>query len=196
MEVVFTLPYPEYSVTKELTNHFKKKHGYSVLIPVSRQQKGYDLMVYNQKTGRSITIQVKSSRTYEGTEPKKQTKNRKYRYNTWFNTFGVGDTPCDFYVLFGLYSKLIGKGVKKLDKSRKVSKWYDVVLLAFSGKEMSKFLKGLRQKKSNKQDSKFGFGFDTPKEIYHNRGQGDKEAPLIKNHLFNVMVSKMLIKLK
>ncbi len=43
MNPTFTLNYPEHAVAEYLRRHFTKANGYSVLVPVSSQQKGYDL---------------------------------------------------------------------------------------------------------------------------------------------------------
>jgi len=63
MESIFTLPYSKYKVAEELQKKLPKKDGYSVLIPISRQQKGFDLMLFNYKTSKHITIQIKASRS-------------------------------------------------------------------------------------------------------------------------------------
>ena len=49
MEAIFSLPYPEFAIATILQKNFKKKDGFSIQIPLSRQQKGLDLLVYNQR---------------------------------------------------------------------------------------------------------------------------------------------------
>lgn len=68
MNPIFTLNYPELLVAEYLQKHFVKKAGYSVLVPLSGQQKGYDLalMRRNSHGTKVVTFQVKSSRTYTG----------------------------------------------------------------------------------------------------------------------------------
>ncbi len=76
MESIFTLPYPEYVIASLLQKHLKKKQGYSVQIPLSRQQKGIDLLVYNQKTKKAVSIQVKSSRSWQRKPVKRENGER------------------------------------------------------------------------------------------------------------------------
>ena len=180
MEPIFTLPYSEFVVANELGKFFKKNKGYSISIPLSRQQKGFDIILYNQKTKKAITIQVKSSRTYAGEIPKRKLKHERFKHYTWFNTFHIQRGYSDYYILFGVYTKSIEK--KKLDKSRKISKWYSHILLLFNEKEMTAFLEKLTTKTGNKQDSKFGFGFNDEKKIYLTRGA--LKQPDISKYLF------------
>ncbi|MEK6873048.1 MAG: hypothetical protein AABW90_03480 [Nanoarchaeota archaeon] len=180
MEPIFTLPYPEHVIAEELNKYFPKKEGYSILIPLSRQQKGFDIILYNIKTKKVITIQVKSSRTYEGNPNKKRSKYPERKFYTWFNTFKIEKGSADCYILFGVYKKY--PYMKKLDKSRKISKWYSHIFLIFNEEEMSKFLSEIKTKKGNKQDSKFSFGFDNEKEVFLTRGASNQ--PNISQFLF------------
>lgn len=189
MEPVFTLPYPEYAIIDEIKKYFKE--GYSVLIPSSRQQKGYDLAIYNQKSKKCITIQVKSSRTYPGSAPKRKTKRERFKYSTWFNGFEPRRGYADYYILFGLYTKELKN--KKLDKSRKIRKWYSNILLLFDEKEMIDFLKKLRTRK-RKRESKFGFGFNFPEKVYLTRG--DVEDRDMSKFLFGQRINKIIRKLR
>ena len=61
MNPVLTLPFSEAAVVDELEKYFKKKEGYSILIPSSRQQRGFDLVLLNSKSKKSISLQVKGS---------------------------------------------------------------------------------------------------------------------------------------
>lgn len=186
MDPIFTLPYPEYAVAIELNKHFKKNDGYSISIPLSRQEKGFDLILYNNKSKKVITIQVKASRIYKGSIPKRKTKHQKFKYYTWFNNFIVEKGYADFYILFGVYTKQLEN--KKLDKSRKASKWYSHILLVFNENEMKKFLTGLVTRRGKPED-KFGFGFDDLKNVYLTRG-----APKVKEiseYLFHKKVNKI-----
>lgn len=176
MEPIFTLPYSEYEVANELSKHFKKIKGYSILLPLSRQQKGFDLVLYNSKTKKSLRIQIKSSRTYPGNEPKRKTKKEKFKYYTWFNKFYVKKGISDYYVLFDLYSKDIKKGIK-LDHSRERKKWYSFIILALKEKEIIDLFRGIK-------DSKFGFGFNSSDRIILTRGM-KKQINLTKYLLFN-----------
>lgn len=173
MQPVFTLPYPEYAVALELSSHFKKNDGYSLSIPLSRQQKGFDLVLYNKNSKKAITIQVKASRIYPGKAPIKRTRKPAFKYNTWFRRFddNQGSADCyfaDYYFLFGLYEKSFEE--KRLDKSRKISKWYNHIILAFNENEMIKFLSDLKTTEK-KPDKSFGFGFNDPDTVFSTRGE-------------------------
>ena len=74
MEPVFTLQWPEFVVAQKLQDMLGKD-SYSVLIPLSRQEKGIDLAVLHQSTtgkSKTLTIQVKASRTYLSSPPKRE----------------------------------------------------------------------------------------------------------------------------
>jgi hypothetical protein len=89
MEPVFTLQWPEFVVAERLRKLLPAKNGYSVLIPLSRQEKGIDLVLLRRnKSGQSfvITIQVKASRTYLPPAPKRETTIR-YQYYREFILF-------------------------------------------------------------------------------------------------------------
>src|SRR3989339_587791 len=93
----FTLPYPEYDIADMLQKKFFKKDNYSISIPLSRQQKFYDLVLINGAKKKFVTIQVKSSRTYIG-------KGRsKFIFYSWFNRFNIEDNYSDFYFLYMPY---------------------------------------------------------------------------------------------
>jgi hypothetical protein len=82
MDPVFTLQWPEFLVAERLQSLLPKKDGYSVLIPLSRQEKGVDLVIHRRdKSGASsvLTIQVKASRTYLPPAPKRKNTIR-YKY--------------------------------------------------------------------------------------------------------------------
>ena len=59
MEAIFSLPYPEFAIATILQKNFKKKDGFSIQIPLSRQQKGLDLLVYNQKSKKPSQSKLK-----------------------------------------------------------------------------------------------------------------------------------------
>lgn len=169
MDAIFTLPYPEYIVASQLQKLLKKKEGYSVQIPLSRQQKGIDLLVYSSQSRKAASIQVKSSRAYIGKAPKRKGKKEKFDNALWFRNFNYEKGIADFYMLFGLYRKsdIINK---RLDKSKKTRKWWDYKILIFTDKEMGKFLESLLTRRGEKE-SFFSFGFnDGSDEIFAVRG--------------------------
>lgn len=165
MEPIFTLPYSEFVVAKELLKHFKKKEGYSISVPISRQQKGFDILLYNQKIKKSLAIQVKSSRTYEGTIPTRKLKRERFKYSMWFNTFQLEKGLADFYVFFGLYP--VYQQTKNI-KSK--SGFFKSLILCFSEKEMIELSEKVRTKREKKADKFFSFGFNTSNEIFGTRG--------------------------
>jgi len=168
MDAVFTLPYPEHAVAERLSRLLPKKDGYSVHLPLSRQQQGMDLLVYFQHSRRAATIQVKSSRSFPGT-PSKRQGIRRFKHYLWFNNFDNRLGDADFYVLFGLYPRA-DVDRRRLDKARKLEKWWAHIMLMFPAAEMQKFLNGVKTK-SGARDRFFGFGFDAEaKEIFCNRG--------------------------
>jgi hypothetical protein len=110
MEPVFTLQWPEFVVAQRLQSLLPRKDGYSVLIPLSRQEEGVDLAVLHRssnKRSKTITIQVKASRTYLPPAPKRKDTIR-FRFYTWFNHFDVPDRA-DFVILFGMYAPDLAK---------------------------------------------------------------------------------------
>ena len=100
MEPVFVLPYPEFAVANEIQLHLRPKYGYSVLIPLSRQQKGFDLVIYNKKSNRLTTIQVKNSRVWTKKPPKREGKKQRFQIYSWFNKFKYEKNLADYYILF------------------------------------------------------------------------------------------------
>ena len=162
MEAIFTLPYSEYAVAEEL-NRILKKHGYSIYIPASRQQKGVDLIINKNATNNIARVQIKASRSYKGKKP--------YSNYLWFNNFEGrykrGDV--DFYILFGLYSQ---PGIEKGINSKNTWK---SIFLCFNEAEMIKFLGGVKTKEG-RRDAFFDFGFDSAKKIYATRYEKEKDV--------------------
>lgn len=170
MENIFSLPYSEYEVIVELQKKLTKKDGNAFYIPTSRQQKGIDFIIHNNKTNKLLRIQVKSSRSYID-KPKKlksgKIKEPKFRYNLWFNNFieRYQEDNADYYILFGLYPQY--KATKNI-KSKNA--FWNSIILCFSEKEMIEFLEEVKTKKEQKTDRFFGIAFNDPKELYATRG--------------------------
>lgn len=152
MDAVFTLPYPELVVAETLCKHFKKKDGFSVQLPLSRQQKGFDLLIYNRKTRKSAAIQVRASRAYLEKPPIRSTTVR-HNYSFWFRRFREAQGHADFYILFGLYPKenIVSA---PLNRKRIPKAWWHHRMLLFSDKEMHKFIKPIPP------NGFFSFSFD------------------------------------
>jgi hypothetical protein len=164
MDPVFTLQWPEFLLANRLQKKLPKKEGYSVFIPVSRQEKGIDLAILKKNVkgeSRVATIQVKASRTYIP-EPPKRENTKRFQYYTWFNRFEVSQGT-DFFLLFGLYAPDAGQ-TKKV-----TSTWYRDCTLLLTYPEMKKFIDNCLTVKGT-TDKMFGFGFDSPKQIFQTRG--------------------------
>ena len=134
MDAVFTTTYPEHEVAVELSNYLKKKDGFSITIPLSRQQKGFDLLVYSLNRRKAATIQIKSSRSYRQRPPKRTRRNSCYHYALWFKNFEWRRAQADFYVLFGLYAHRLKDNLKR---ARTTRKWWAHRLFLFSDKVAS-----------------------------------------------------------
>jgi hypothetical protein len=165
MEGIFTLPYSEFEAVRQFQKLFPKNKGYSVFVPVSRQQAGIDFPLLNCKSGRTLRVQLKSSRAYirEGA---------KHFIRLWYNNFlqryyrGVADV----YVFFGLYPVYTHK--RKITEK---AKFWKSVILVFEDAEMERMLHRLRTK-AGKMDRFFSVGFDAfdfrePERVYGTRGQ-------------------------
>jgi hypothetical protein len=164
MDPIFTLQYAEYVVAETLAKLLSKRKGYSISIPLSRQQKGFDLLVYSSQSGKVARVQIKASRSYPGKPAKRESTNPRFQNNLWFNNFKCEPNTADFYVLLGLFSKT------DLDRGLKKKKWIGRKMLIFTEKEMQTFLKSIRTK-AGKRDRFFAFGFDSDSErVFLTRG--------------------------
>jgi|SRR3989338_1881687 len=169
----FTIPFPEYDIANILQKEFPKKDNFSVAIPLSRQQKFYDLLLINGESKKSVTIQVKSSRTYLGSEKS------EYQYYSWLNYFDIKDNYSDFYFVYMTYPLFDKNFTPRAKWNRKI--------LVFNQKEMSNLLSNVKTK-AGKQERFFSFGFNvTDGKIYGARGFG---------HLDNKEFSMNLIESK
>jgi hypothetical protein len=161
MDGKFTLQWPEYAVMNKLADIFKKE-DYAVFVPVSRQQKGIDLLLFNAKNHKSLTIQVKSSRTYL---MGKEREDQGLGYAIWLKNFAdkIAGAGADYYVIYGLYPRKNSKGVP--------AESWDDLFLCYSEAEMLTVLKRVRQKKDRqKPDKFFGFEFNDKGSIVTGRG--------------------------
>ena len=185
MDPVFTLPYSEFRTANRLAEFFKKQDGFSVLLPSSRTEKGFDLALLKQNGVKRnvITIQVKASRTYGGKPPKRESTQRFAHY-TWFQTFSV-PSETDWIFLVGMYPN-------SEDKTRKSSAaWWQEIILCFSREEMTDFLSKVKTKKGT-PDKFFGFGFDEPTEIFQTRGDQNRKKKDYSAFLLEKRTGKIL----
>jgi hypothetical protein len=185
MEAVFTLPYSEFRTANRLAELFPKRSGFSVLLPSSRTEKGFDLALLKQNGVKRnlVTIQVKASRTYGGKPPKRESTQR-FAHRTWFQTFSV-QQETDWYFLVGIYPN-------SEDKTRKSSAaWWREIILCFSREEMADFLSQVKTRKGT-QDKFFGFGFDDPTEIYQTRGDQNRKKKDYSSFLLEKRLGQIL----
>lgn len=155
MEQVFTIPYPEFAVAEELSlRYFKKRKGYCIAIPLSRQQKGFDLLVQWKRTKCMASLQVKASAIHL---PKGKSKD-KFQYCFWFKNFEYHPGASDFYILFGLCPICPNKDYMR---RRKPIRWWKSVMLLFSDDDMKDFLQNLKNK-SGKKEHSFSIHFNEP----------------------------------
>lgn len=190
MNPVFTLNYPELLVAEALQKYFKPASGYSVLIPLSAQQKGYDLAVMRRTSQGSkvATFQVKSSRTYLGTPGiAPRTGMRNFAHYMWLKSFKV-PPEADFFILIGQYAS------SPTSQKNTASLWHSHLLL-FTQAEMTAFMSNVRQKRQDKPDGHFGFGFDTQNEAFWTRGHVQSQHPDYSAHILakrlNVIAAKL-----
>ena len=182
MEPLFTLPYSEYAVVNELSQHFGKQEGFSIYVPASRQEKDVDFLLHYSNDNTCLRFQVKGSRSYLNDNQSSLARGA-FRYNLWFNNFINRYRPnqADFYVLFGLYPVYaIGKSIVARN-----SFWRSLIL-CLEDKEMKELLEQIKTKKEKKQDRFFGIGFDSPKEIYGTRGFPSPK--IVTHHLLDQQV--------
>lgn len=182
MEPVFTLQWPEFVVAQRLQKLLPRKDGYSVLIPLSRQE-GIDLAVLHRNIAdksKTVTIQVKASRTYLSDPPKRK-ETIRFQFYTWFNRFDVPDRA-DFVILFGMYAPDLGR-------TRPVSaKWYKDCSMLFTRDEMRTFLANCKTV-GGKSDRMFGFGFNDMSRIILTRGDMNRTRRDFVDHLLEHQIS-------
>jgi len=158
LEPIFTIPYPEFAVAKHL-EHLLKKGGDSIAFPASRQNKGWDLLVFREKTGRAARIQVKSSRGYAGLPPRAFRDRLQVPLNhyLWFNRFDADRSLADFYILIGVYESPTARANDQMEAYRRL-------YLMFTAGEMRRFMSPVGHS--------FDFAFDagSPQCIIRSKG--------------------------
>lgn len=175
----FSIEYPEYHIAGLLQDDFKKADNFSVSIPLSRQQKYYDLLLYNANNKKCLTIQVKSSRTYIKTD--KIDDLNDYNYYAWLNNFQVSPHS-DFYFIFISYpvfnSKIFNS---RIDFGSKI--------LVFDNKEITTLLENIKTKKGT-PDKFFGFGFNIDdNKVFGTRGFSVKQE--FTNNLYETKLEQI-----
>ncbi len=162
MEPVFTLPYSEWAVAQRLASLLPAPQGFSLPPPLSRQEKGVDLVVTCRKgrVTRAASLQVKASRTYSRPAPSERTKD--HAFDPFFNRFPLPD-QADFVALVAMYPTEVAR------QSRAKASWWAPVILLFTHAEMHDFLASVRTR-DGRPDRMFGFGFDSEAEVFQTRG--------------------------
>jgi hypothetical protein len=182
MDPVFTLQWPEFVLAHRLQQRLPKKDGYSLLVPLSRQEKGVDLAILKKLGGahRTLTIQIKASRAYSRPPPKRESTKR-FQFYTWFRRFDVPE-DADFILLFGMYAPDTGR-------TRPVTaKWYQDCTLLFTRDEMKEFLLSCLTV-GGQPDQMFGFGFDQPTKVFLTRGDQKRGLKDYSSHLLDARMS-------
>src|SRR5690349_11397776 len=129
MEPVFHLAYSEFEAISQFTQALKKQDGFGVFVPVSRQQQGIDFIVLNNRSRRTLRVQVKSSRSYESDSPP--------YHCFWYSNFAARYEPgvADLYAFTALYPAYeTGHHV------REKRKFWRTTVLVFTDREMSRLL--------------------------------------------------------
>lgn len=164
----FTIPFPEYDIANYLQEKFPKKLNFSVNIPLSRQQKHYDLVLMNGIHKRVIVIQVKSSRTW-----KTSTKiaEKSHEYESFFNKFDIEGNYSDYYFIYMTYpvmNKNFSPGAK-----------WDRKILVFSDLEMLDILSNIKTKKGT-PENRFCFCFNSSNNVVEgSRGFTDSKGEFL-----------------
>jgi len=169
MEPILTLPYSEWLVAEHFMNALSTREGYSVYAPLSRQERGVDLILTRRVNGitKAATLQIKYGRVFEKKEP-----TRPFKFEALFKCFQPQDA--DFFVLVTLYPNVTGRG----GGSRK--SWWLPLLLLFTRKEMDQFIASLRKSSGEVEKHMFYFAFDTPENVVLTRGGAGKTPDFTK----------------
>ncbi len=168
MDGIFTLPYSEFEIVNRFQEIFKRKQGFSVYIPVSRQEKAVDFILAKSQSKRIARFQVKSSRTYIHEAKIKKNggiSKPEFKYNLWFNNFIDKYEPdqADYYLLFGMYP------VYTTSSAINSNFWKSMVVCMPDAK-MGETLREVLTKKEKKQDRFYGISFNVPHEVIGTRG--------------------------
>ncbi len=180
----FSIDYPEYHIAGQLQLHFPRTGNYSVSIPMSRQQKYYDLLLYNGNNKKCLTVQVKSSRTYVKTNIEDGNLT-DYNYYAWLNNFQRTNVFTDFYFIFISYPLFD----KQTFRPRTAS---GVKILVFDNSEMSNLFASIRPTRSGSQDRFFGFGFNIDDDrIWGTRGFNQSPKQEFTGNLYEIKVTAL-----
>jgi hypothetical protein len=146
----FSIDYPEYHIAGLLQKEFPKGDNFSINIPLSRQQKHYDLLLFNGENKKCLALQVKSSRTYVSPEADTLTH---YNYYAWLNNFNIEKNYSDFYFIFISYPLFD-------EKTFRPKTAFGTKILVFDKAEMTDLLTNISKTKKGVPDRFFSFGFN------------------------------------
>ncbi len=183
MEPVFTLPYSEYSVAQKLASLLPVSEGYSLFAPLSRQEKGVDLIITRRRgrVTRAASIQVKASRTYSARA--RSERSLRFHYYTWFSNFELPG-QADFVALVAIYP------TDDARRSRARASWWAPVVLLFTHSEMRRFLRSVRTR-GGARDRMFGFGFNDETAIFQTRGDQRGRRLDFSDYLLDVKIRSL-----
>ena len=173
----FSLSYGEDVVAEEIIKALnnKDKRHYSVYAPLSRQEKGIDLLIRNNLNGKTVSVQVKESKAW---------RQKDGSFSTWYNKFGVGgDIKPDYFALVTEYACHPMQDCKTKEYSMQ-SVVYRPLVLIYSYKEMEEELNGVVTQKTGNPDRMFSHIFSQDqKTITLGRGFYKGDNPLYSNTL-------------
>ncbi len=133
MESSFRLSYSEHEVAGRLQHLLREpKDVFSVTVPVSRGNKGWDLLIHSSETRCAARIQVKASRCY--LEPNRV--KRGFSHVFWFNNFRSKLQGADFFILLGVSPTLD----RRTRTGASYPKHWEQKFLMFSQQELDAFL--------------------------------------------------------
>jgi hypothetical protein len=170
MEPLFILNWAEFSVIDSMSRTFKKKAGFSFFVPVSRQEKGIDFILFKRLTeGRHCekTFQVKASKDHQAQSPK------ALAHGGWFKKFQISD-HADFCIFVVHYLEIDSQ----TNVRRNSLKILRPCILIFDRDETRELLSGFQQKSDrSRPENNFYIRFDNAKAAFLTRGE-DKTKDL------------------
>ncbi len=175
MNPIRQFQYDEYYVAENISKLLKKKNGYSVNLPISCQQKGFDLLVHSSPSGKSARIQIKGSKRWKGISRDQNGRMRDHRF--WFKCFSCLKGAADFYCLVGFYPVK----VHRIRPNSKVQ--WNTKILVIPEREMAELLERVRTNSGEKGHSfylEFNEGED---DIFLTRGVAHGSPLSLKNFL-------------
>jgi len=185
----FSIEYPEFHISNTLSEYFKKKDDFSISIPLNRQQKHYDLLLFKADNKKCMTIQVKSSRTWMNFKKKKRSKKTQYNFESWIqnfsNKYGHVSDLVDYFFIFITYPEFDTETFRPKTK-------FNVKTLVFKNSEMNSLFQNIKRTKSGNPERFFGFGFNIAQtSIYGSRGLDHLPNIDYTNHLFENRIEEL-----